>query len=92
MAGVPVMTAAGNAREAGVNADNVRSCKLDSSWVGAISPKYEQEDCSNMGGNVSVLTPGTDIRTLSPSGGAILKTGTSMAAPLVAGVLATFMG
>ncbi|KAG9753194.1 subtilisin-like protein, partial [Aureobasidium melanogenum] len=70
MAGVPVVTAAGNAREAG----------------------YEQDDHSNMGGNVSVLAPGTDILTLHKGGGAIYKTGTSFAAPLVAGVLATFMG
>ncbi|KAG9751086.1 subtilisin-like protein, partial [Aureobasidium melanogenum] len=92
MAGVPVVTAAGNAREAGVSADNVWPCELNSICVGAISRKYEQDDYSNMGGNVSVLAPGTDIRTLSPSGGAIFKTGTSMAAPLIAGVLATFMG
>ncbi|KEQ64043.1 subtilisin-like protein [Aureobasidium melanogenum CBS 110374] len=92
MAGVPVVTAAGNAREAGVSADNIWPCKFNSICVGAISRKYEQDKYSNMGKNVSVLAPGTDIRTLAPGGGAIFKTGTSFAAPLVAGVLATFMG
>lgn len=45
-----------------------------------------------MGGNVTVFAPGTDIMTLLSGGGAMERTGTSFAAPLVAGVLATFMG
>jgi subtilase family serine protease len=41
---------------------------------------------------VTVLAPGSGIMTLDTNGRTIVTTGTSFAAPLVAGVLATFIG
>lgn len=92
MAGVPVVTAAGNARGEGVSADSIWPCNMNTICVGAMTEFYEQSWFSNIGGNVSVFAPGTEIQTLDTDGRTVIKSGTSFAAPLVAGVLATFMG
>ncbi|KAK6001648.1 hypothetical protein QM012_002138 [Aureobasidium pullulans] len=90
--GIAVVAAAGNGREAGVSADDVWPCKWNTICVGGMSRQYQQDWYSNTGTNVTVFAPGTDIKTLINGGGAGYSTGTSFAAPLVAGVLATFMG
>jgi subtilisin family serine protease len=92
IAGVPVVTAAGNGRGKGIIADNVWPCNMNTICVGGINQKYEQDWYSNTGGNVTVLAPGSGIMTLDTNGRTIVTTGTSFAAPLVAGVLATFIG
>jgi len=92
-AGITVVAGAGNDRDKGGNADNMWPCNMNTICVGAINSAYLQDWYSNPGGNVTVFAPGTNVYTLDNLSGDILKhTGTSMATPLVAGIIATFVG
>lgn len=56
--------------------------------VANMDTPYSLNPSSNHGPHVDIAAPGTSIRSTCVGGGYCTKTGTSMAAPLVAGVLA----
>jgi len=56
--------------------------------VGAIDPDLNQSSFSNFGMNVDIYAPGRDILTTSMNGDYEFMSGTSFAAPMVAGLIA----
>ncbi len=56
--------------------------------VGSIDPDLERSRFSNFGDHVQVTAPGRDILTTTPDGGYAMSSGTSFAAPHVAGLAA----
>lgn len=54
--------------------------------VGSTNRNDRVSDFSNYGNWISVMAPGTDIRSTVPDSGYALQSGTSMASPIVAGL------
>ncbi|TVP59963.1 MAG: S8 family peptidase [Gemmatimonadales bacterium] len=90
-AGVTVVKAAGN--------DDVDACDdegnqvQDAIVVGAVDSSGERsvwdaDKASNWGACVSIFAPGTSVATINPSGSQEYQSGTSVAAPMVAGTAA----
>lgn len=59
--------------------------------VGAIGEDNQMASYSNFGDTVDILAPGSGIISASRWGGTSVKSGTSMASPLVAGVVASYL-
>ncbi len=85
-AGVAHAVAAGNAR--GDSCAGSPGRVAEAVGVGATSRTDKRANFSNYGLCVDVFAPGVDIRSAKRGGGATVLSGTSMAAPHVAGVLA----
>ena len=90
-AGVPIVTSAGNSNKPSGTAP----CGMGvySICVGGIDRSYVKGWYSNYGPDVDVLAPGTDVYSASnlADNKEVMKTGTSMASPAVAGILAIFI-
>jgi serine protease len=84
--GVAVVKAAGNDAVVADFDPMNRSDKI--LVVGACDPEGRRADFSNFGEEVDVYAPGTDILSASADGGLVEMSGTSMAAPIAAGVVA----
>ena len=90
-AGIPVVVAAGNINE---NACNVSPARAPSAiTVGATNVDDELWYASSWGSCVNILAPGADILSASHQSdtGTLIDSGTSMATPLVSGVVAKYM-
>ncbi|KAJ7456835.1 peptidase S8/S53 domain-containing protein [Mycena galericulata] len=89
-AGMHVVVAAGN--------DNQDRCSqlsyTGATVVGAINIKNQKSDFSNFGQCVDVFAPGEDIIVADAKqpAGYIIKSGSSIAAPMVSGMIATIIG
>lgn len=59
--------------------------------VGSVDPTLQRSSFSNYGAHVRMMAPGRDILTTSMDGGYDFQTGTSFAAPQVAGLMALSM-
>ncbi|KNC84199.1 hypothetical protein SARC_03588 [Sphaeroforma arctica JP610] len=87
LANVLVVAAAGNQ---GANACAYSPARNPAAITVAASDPYDRfASYSNFGPCVDIIAPGTDITSASKDGSTIVYSGTSMAAPLVAGVAAT---
>lgn len=88
---IPVSKAAGNGTSdaCGVPANGVQDVLV----VGATTASYARQAQSNYGPCVKIWAPGELVRTASASGPGNygLQTGTSVSAPIVAGVVATLL-
>ncbi|KAJ9074871.1 hypothetical protein DSO57_1002301 [Entomophthora muscae] len=88
-ASIVVVTAAGN--------ENVDACTRSPAsspaviTVGSIGPTDIQSPFSNYGACVDVFAPGERLPSASNKGGVNLATGTSAAAPVVAGIVANYL-
>ncbi|KNC83384.1 hypothetical protein SARC_04350 [Sphaeroforma arctica JP610] len=86
LANVLVVVAAGNQ---GANACAYTPARNPAAvTVGASNINDEYASYSNFGSCVDIIAPGTDITSASKDGVSVVYSGTSMAAPLVAGVAA----
>jgi subtilisin family serine protease len=87
--GVAVIIAFGND-----HADACRESPARATFAFAVgsSDKNDHELDFNIGRCVQLYAPGTDVRSLTPSGGRVSMDGTSMTTPHVAGVAAIYMG
>lgn len=69
--------------------------RYHSTWcVGSTDKDYKRSGFSNWGSHINVFGPGSDIISASITGGLdkwVKMSGTSMATPFVAGILATFV-
>ncbi len=83
--GVVMVAAAGNS---GSDTETFPAALDDVIAVGSIDASGEQASYSNYGDWVDIMAPGSNIISLAPGGDLVRKTGTSMSAPLVAGVAA----
>ena len=92
-AGIIVVVAAGND---GCNTANYSPVRIPQAFVvGATdnsllwSGKDAKAGYSRTGSNISVFAPGTDVSLLDQNGSQTIKSGTSFAAPYIAGMFAT---
>lgn len=93
--GVFVTIAAGNTRSdasnfspASANATNVYTVSATDNADDAFASSYSNYgDANNLGSPIDAAEPGSNIVSLSIGGGTTTKTGTSMAAPHLAGIL-----
>ena len=81
--GAVVVVAAGNGGYFDESTDNPNVITVSATGRDDLLPSW-----SNRGNNIDLSAPGQDILTLSAGGGTLWKSGTSFAAPVVAGVAA----
>ncbi|KAM3501907.1 hypothetical protein MY10362_005205 [Beauveria mimosiformis] len=89
--GITIVQASGN--EGGDAKDLCLAPKAGAITVGNMEPDWTAQETSNFGSTVDIFGPGTDILSLSSADDkkVQLMTGTSIAAPHVAGVALSFM-
>lgn len=83
--GVTVVASAGNQASDGIFYPAAFPSVIS---VGSVDPDLNQSSFSNFGANVDIYAPGRDILTTSINGDYEFMSGTSFAAPMVAGLLA----
>ena len=83
------IAAAGNENQDASNVSPASSA--DTITVGAIDQSYNKASFSNYGNTVDIWAPGTNIKSSIPGEQTAVYQGTSMAAPLVAGIVANFV-
>jgi subtilisin family serine protease len=87
--GVFVVVSAGND---GINCDNSSPSGDNGAYtVSSLNQENERSVFSNFGNSVKISAPGEEILSTVPNGDYEYKNGTSMAAPIVAGVAALIM-
>ncbi|KAM7203898.1 Peptidase S8/S53 domain containing protein, partial [Rhypophila sp. PSN 637] len=94
-AGIPIAAAAENREvRSQAKADGMLCVSPYTMCVGATTRKYKKLDIAKDGPNVDIWAPGDGLLSASILGDqeTIHKTGTSMATPLVAGIMATIVG
>ena len=84
-AGVPTVISAGNDRSRGAS---YPACVSSAVSVGAVDDTGRGAEFTNYGPLVPILAPGVGVRSSVPGGGVLSLSGTSMAAPHVAGTIA----
>jgi subtilisin family serine protease len=89
-AGLFVVAAAGNA--AADASDTSPASEATAFTVGATDSSDRFASFSNFGASVDILAPGVSVLSTSNTGGTQLMSGTSMAAPHVAGLAAYLLG
>lgn len=91
--GVHVVVAAGNENQDACNVSpSSASTNTDIISIGATNDKSEMASFSNFGKCVSILAPGEAIMSTVPGKKTSLMSGTSMASPHAAGVVALYLG
>lgn len=89
--GIPLAVAAGNGNE---DAGDWEPCNYDSTYcTGASNQSYSKANFSNYGATVNGYAPGVRIKSADYEFSSVymMKNGTSMATPMVAGIFATFL-
>jgi subtilisin family serine protease len=84
-ANIPVVCAAGNR---GTAALDFPAQYRETISVGALDPRNMKATFSQMGPNLDFMAPGVDILSTVPTNGYMLMSGTSMASPWLAGIVA----
>ena len=84
--GVATVAAAGN--QGSNEAINAPACVSSAVAVGATNDTSTVASFSNFTSFMNVMAPGINIRAANPAGGFVIRSGTSMAAPHVAGAYA----